>query len=80
MSKATHVLKDNRGFALEDVRKERVERRGGGEPQKTWEEAPWGNPRQTYLDVGVEKNWEILCHAVRGSAAHKAQSHRLFRL
>lgn len=77
MSRATHTLKDNRGSALEDVKKQSMERRGG-EPQKAWEGTPRGG--QAHLDAGMEKNWEILHSVVGHSEVPKVRSPRVFDL
>lgn len=49
LSKMSEII---RGCALEDVRRESVERSICGKPQKDMWGTPWEGPRLTYLDVG----------------------------
>lgn len=53
LSRATHTLKNNRGSALEDVKKQSVERRGG-EPQKAREGTPQGETDTSGCGDGEE--------------------------
>lgn len=60
LSKLVHTRLSNmseiiRGCALEDVRRESVERSICGKPQKDMGGTPGEGPRLTYLDVGAEK-------------------------
>lgn len=57
LSKLGHTRLSNmsetiRGRALEDVRRESVERSICGKSQKDMGGTPWEGPRLTYLDVG----------------------------